>query len=98
MEHDAQNNEIETLEKTLNQLEHELQAHYSDMGKSLLELAGHEQKEVNRLVDDIIAARRQLSAVRHEVECPACTALNTPDARYCKHCGQRLAPATEKGE
>ena len=84
--------EIVRLEKTLSQLEADLQACYTDMGKSLMELAGQEQKRVNELVDGIIAARKRLSLAKNEIECETCTAFNPPDARYCKRCGRRLSP------
>lgn len=93
-----QNNEIDEMEKDLNQLEHELQFRYSSMGKSLLDLADLEQKKVNKLVDEIIVMRKKLAIAKQEIECDECMTFNPSDARYCKRCGKRLAQFKEKGE
>lgn len=78
------------LEETLARLEHKLQARYSEIGKSLLELAAQEQKEVNRLVDEIIAARKKLAQGKRQVRCGQCLALNQPGSAYCCQCGEKL--------
>lgn len=91
----TQPDEIEMMEKTLGQMEHELQNRYSEMGKSLLELADQERREIGSLVDDMIDLRRQLFTAKGETECENCTAYNPADARYCKNCGSKL---TGKGK
>lgn len=93
----AQHEEIEMMEKTLGQMERELQNRYSEMGKSLLELADHEQREIGALVDGMIDLRRQLFTAKGEIECEFCTAFNPADARYCKNCGNKLM-GKQKGE
>lgn len=91
--------DIRELEKDLTVMEARLQTSYSRMGKSLLELADSEQRAINRLVDDIVAKKRQLSEARGEKQCPACMVFNDGDSRYCKHCGAELPdPPEEKKE
>lgn len=98
MEQKCHNHEIEELEQSLRRLECDLQAYYQEAGKNLLEVADQQQKEVNKLVDNIILTRKQLSIARHEIECDDCLAFNPADARYCKRCGKKLTPAEQKGE
>lgn len=83
-------NQAKEMEKTLIRLENELQTHYRDIGKCLLEIAEHEQKTVNKLVDEIITLRRQLSICKQEIRCSTCMTVNPPDALYCKRCGKKL--------
>lgn len=98
MDQTDHNREIEKLEQSLRRMEHELQNHYQEMGKTILEVADQQQKEVNKLVDDIILTRTQLSLAREEIECDDCLAFNPLDARYCKRCGKKLTPTETKGE
>lgn len=93
----TQHEEIDEMEKTLGQMEHELQNRYSEMGKSLLELADHEQREISALVDDMIELRRRLFTAKGEIECGFCNAFNPADARFCKNCGSKLIQK-QKGE
>ena len=81
---------IERLEQTLVRLELELQERYAQIGKSFLEMASHEQKEVNLLVDKIIHIRKKLTRAKREIQCPACLSYNPADSRFCRHCGQKL--------
>lgn len=90
------NNQIKELEETLNRLEYELQSHYSDMGKCLLDLAEQEQKKVDKLVDEIIILRKRLSIYKQEIECSTCMTVNPPDAVYCKRCGKKFDYAERK--
>ena len=89
---------MQALEDTIHQKECELQKHYSQMGKSLLEIAEGEQRVINRLVDEIIEARSELVQIKEQKNCPACTAYNDADSRYCKRCGARLDAQTIERE
>ncbi|MGD9560622.1 MAG: hypothetical protein AB7V55_08470 [Oscillospiraceae bacterium] len=89
---------LEALEERIHKKECELQQHYSQMGKELLEMAEGEQRVVNRLVDEIIEARAQLVNVKGQKECPTCTAYNDADSRYCKRCGAALNEPKEEAE
>lgn len=89
---------IRQLEQSLSEMEAELQEHYCDIGKRLLELAEKEDKEVNRLVDQIIETRRQLATLQQRVQCPVCFTYNSSDSRYCHHCGKRLDTEEAKYE
>lgn len=82
--------EIRRLEQSLSEMEAALNEHYCDIGKSLLELAEKEDKEINQLVDQIIETRRQITALQKQVRCPGCLSYNDPDSRYCSHCGTKL--------
>ena len=82
--------EIQRLEQSLSEMEAALTEHYCDIGKSLLELAEKEDKEINQLVDQIIETRRQIAALQKKVQCPGCLFYNSPDSRYCSHCGKKL--------
>lgn len=83
--------QVTRMEEKLDELEQQLQCHYCDMGKSILEMARQEQREINRLVDEIIKTRKALAQARCEVQCEECMAFNPPDSRYCRRCGARLA-------
>lgn len=85
-----QDAEIQRLTQSLDELEAALSEHYCDIGKSLLELAEKEDKEINRLVDQIIETRRRLTVLQKKVQCPACLTYNSSDSRYCSHCGKNL--------
>lgn len=84
------NEEIQKLELKLASKEAELERRYKELGKSLLELAGHEQRLANRLVDGIIEVKKQLALAKDEKQCPKCAAYNSGDSRYCKRCGLPL--------
>lgn len=98
MTKDCGQDEIRQTEEELIKLELELQAHYCQMGKSILELADTEQKAIGRLVDEIIKCRKRLARRRQEIECPQCTAYNTADSIYCKRCGAMLQKTQEVNE
>lgn len=83
--------EIQRLEQSLSEMETKLNEHYCDIGKSLLELAEKEDKEINHLVDQIVETRRQITTLRKQVRCPSCLSYNNPDSRYCSHCGAKLS-------
>ncbi|MDL2214098.1 zinc ribbon domain-containing protein [Clostridia bacterium OttesenSCG-928-O13] len=89
---------IARMENELDKLEGELQGRYRDMGKGLLELADQEQREIDRLVDEIVKTRKKLTRARHEIQCDECTAFNPPDSRYCRRCGAKLPMADNKKE
>ena len=82
--------EIRRLSQSLDEMEAALSEHYCDIGKSLLELAEKEDKEINRLVDQIIETRRRLTVLQKKVQCPDCLTYNSSDSRYCSHCGKNL--------
>lgn len=82
--------EMQRLEQSLCAMETALNEHYCDIGKSLLELAEKEDKEINQLVDQIIETRRRIAALQKQVRCPGCLSYNDPDSRYCSHCGTKL--------
>lgn len=93
-------NDIQRMEEELSVSEAKLQMRYSQMGKSLLEMAEDEQKAVDQLVDKIIRLKKQISAAKNERRCPECMVLNSSDNNYCRHCGAKLAEDSgqEKGE
>lgn len=82
--------EVQRLEQSLGEMEAALNEHYCDIGKSLLELAEKEDKEINQLVDRIIETRRQITALQKKARCPVCLTYNSADSRYCSHCGKKL--------
>lgn len=82
--------EVQRLEQSLSEMEAALNEHYRDVGKSLLELAEREDKEIGQLVDQIIETRRQITILRGQVQCPSCLSYNGRDSRYCSHCGAKL--------
>lgn len=84
------------LEKSLVKMELELQTCYSEMGKSLLELADGEQKRIDALVDRIIETRKRLTAVQGEIRCPECMTYNTADSKFCRRCGSALTTHSRK--
>lgn len=86
---------MRALEEDIRRKECELHKRYSQIGKSLLEMAEGEQRTTNRLVDEIIQARAELVQIKGQRECPACTAYNDEDSRYCKRCGNKM-PTTGK--
>ena len=88
--HDPELAEVQRLEASLCEMEAALNEHYRDIGKSLLEFAEKEDREINQLVDQIIETRRQLTALQGQVLCPACLAYNDPVSRYCSRCGAKL--------
>ena len=48
------------INRQLDELQQELQNRYCDLGKSLLELAEKEDREIGTLVDQIVKTKRQL--------------------------------------
>lgn len=88
--HDPELAEVQRLEESLREMEATLDEHYRDIGKSLLELAEKEDKEINQLVDQIIETRRQITKLQKLVQCPSCLSYNDRDNRYCSHCGTKL--------
>lgn len=86
------------LEEQIHSKEVELQKHYSQMGKDLLTMAEGEQRIINGLVDEIIAARTELSALKGQRECPHCLGYNDAGSYYCKRCGRQLSAAKEEKE
>lgn len=86
------------LERTLRQREMELKSHYIQIGKHLLEIAEREQKEVNRLVDDIIRIRKTLVHTQHAIQCTNCFSFHAANSRFCSFCGKKLNPASIDGK
>lgn len=86
-EQGSNQHEIDQLELELSQLNHALVERYCLMGKKILELAEREEREINGLVDRIIALGQTLSTLRQEQRCPACALLNDSGSRFCKYCG-----------
>lgn len=82
--------EVQRLTKSLSEMEAALNEHYCNVGKSLLELAEKEDKEINQLVDQIIETRRRIAVLQKQLQCPSCLSYNSPDSRYCNHCGTKL--------
>lgn len=83
-------NPAETEEEKLARLEFELQQHYCQIGKCVLELAVAEQRAVGDLIDEIIMTRHRIAVAQGEKRCEECLAYNTPGSIYCKRCGARL--------
>lgn len=90
--------DIAQMEEKLRKLEHTLQRRYSEMGKGLLEMADQEQREIDRLVDEMIAIRKELAQAKNELRCESCTAFNPPDSNYCRRCGAKLPAIYGKKE
>ena len=57
-----------TTEDELRQMEDRLREQYCEAGKLILEKAEQESRKVNSLVDQIISARRKLTARAQELE------------------------------
>lgn len=98
MDIEKDNQVIAEMEASLNRMEYQLQAHYCEMGKSILELVDVEQKVINKLVDDIIETRKELAKVKKEIQCEECMVYNTSDSKYCKRCGYKLTEIRKKEE
>ncbi|MDL2327660.1 hypothetical protein LJC64_03270 [Ruminococcaceae bacterium OttesenSCG-928-A11] len=81
---------IARLEGELGDLEASLEARYSLLGRSLLELIGNEERAVNRLVDQIVKKKRQLALARREKQCADCQAFSPGDSHFCRQCGAPL--------
>lgn len=86
----ADSKKIANLEELLIRKEISLQELYSQIGKSIMEIAISERENVDKLVDEIIEIRRQTAAARRDIECPLCTAQNQADSRFCRKCGAPL--------
>lgn len=82
--------EIQAMEKDLAAMETDLQSHYSKMGKSILELAGTEQRAIDQRIDKIIQLKMRLAQSKNEVQCPECMTFNASGSYYCSHCGVPL--------
>ena len=87
---DRQSFNEEELEKSLGELEIELHDRYCQMGKSLMDLADSEGREIDKILDRIIDTKKKLSGIRREISCEQCFTLNEADNRYCKNCGAKL--------
>lgn len=83
-------NEAEYAEARLRRLEQELYDHYYQLGKSLLELAEQEQRQISKIIEKIIEARNRLAVAKEEKSCPYCMTFNDSDSVFCKRCGQKL--------
>lgn len=81
---------IAELESDIVELEMQLQARYSTMGKTLLDIAHNEQNETDKLFDELLRARKDLSTMKEEIRCHVCEATNLAKSRYCRACGSRL--------
>lgn len=92
----SKENGITQLEGELNHLEADLQAHYCQIGKEILELAEKEQGQINNLVDQIINIKKKLAVIKNNIQCPWCMAYNSSDSKYCKHCGEEIDTIEKK--
>lgn len=81
---------IDRLTRSLDQMEQELVEKYCDVGKYVLEKIEKENREIDRLVDQMIETKKELIKARGEIRCPACYQYNEPDSVYCSKCGQKL--------
>lgn len=86
----SEENRITQLEDKITHLETDLQAHYCQIGKEILELAENKQEEINNLVDRIIELKKKLAVIKKEIECPWCMTFNPSDSKCCKNCGEVL--------
>jgi len=89
---------VKDLEEKVNKIEYELQKHYLEMGKSILEIAETEKKQIDYLTDSLIDARKQLSAMKEEIQCQECMTLNEKGSHYCKSCGKKLIAVSDGKE
>lgn len=82
--------DINSIEENLNSLESELQNHYSQMGRTVLELADHEQRIIDELIAEIIELKTAIHQKRNEIQCPNCMKFNAAESNYCRFCGEAL--------
>ena len=87
---------ITQLEGELFHLEADLQAHYCQIGKEILEIVENEKEKINNLVDEIIRIKKKIAVLKNEIECPWCMAYNPAGSQCCKHCGENLTRTTAK--
>ena len=91
--------EIARVEGRLCRLEEALEQRYRDLGNGLLAIADQEQREINRLVDAVIVARKELSRARCDIQCVHCMTMNPMQSKYCHTCGTKLFTTTNlRGE
>lgn len=81
---------IQNLVQSLSEMETALNERYCDIGKSLLEIAEKEDKEINQLVDKIVETRKELAVLQKKIQCPGCLTYNGAGSRFCSNCGMRL--------
>jgi adenylate kinase len=84
------NDDTHEIEQNLNKAQTELNEHYYNFGKQMLEMADREDKEISTLVDEIIKLKNQLNEQRQTRQCPKCLEVNNNENRYCSHCGNKL--------
>lgn len=89
---------ITQLEGELFHLEADLQAHYCQIGKEILDMVESEKGKINDLVDEIIKLKKKIAVLNNEIECPWCMAYNLSGSQYCKHCGEKLNAIERVGE
>lgn len=90
--------EIQQLQRQLDKMELRLFERYCEAGKSLLEIAERENRQIDKLVDAIIETRRHIALAGRNRRCEACATVNDQDSRYCKHCGRHLDDNTNREE
>ncbi|NLL66338.1 MAG: zinc ribbon domain-containing protein [Clostridiaceae bacterium] len=91
-------NKTTHLEEELALLEADLQAHYCQIGKEILDMVESEKGKINDLVDEIIKLKKKIAVLNNEIECPWCMAYNLSGSQYCKHCGEKLNAIERVGE
>lgn len=87
--------EIQELTQKLDYMEQELLEKYCDVGKSILEKAEKESKEIDQLVDEVIKVKQELVRAKGEKRCPHCYQYNEPESFYCSKCGAKLKEEKE---
>lgn len=87
--------EIQRLTQKLDHMEQDLIEKYCDVGRSILEKAEQESKEINHLVDEVVKVKQELVKVRGEKRCPNCYHYNEPDSIYCNKCGVKFEEVKE---
>lgn len=82
--------EIQRLTRQLDHMEQELMEKYCDVGKFVLEKIEKENREVDRLVDQVIQVKKELMKAKGEIQCSNCYQYNEPGSLYCNRCGEKL--------
>ena len=78
------------LEVQLARTELEMQEHYRQFGREMLELADREQRSIDRLLEQMARLRAQLTQEKRQISCPYCGCCGDADSIYCKRCGHKM--------
>lgn len=81
---------VARIERSLQDAEEALTQRYCALGKTLLDMMESEEPAINRLSDEIVSLRKQLSEARGEIVCGVCLTHNPPENRFCRFCGAFL--------